>query len=66
MTLKLLVADDAADVAEVVAFGAQMTWPNCQVTIASDGEQALQITERHIKPRWNILRHRASSIRAPS
>jgi hypothetical protein len=36
------------------------------VTIASDGEQALQITERHIKPRWNILRHRASSIRAPS
>jgi DNA-binding response OmpR family regulator len=39
--LKLLIADDAADLAEVIAFGARMTWPDCQVTIASDGVQAL-------------------------
>jgi len=41
MTYKLLIADDAADVAEVIAFGARMTWPDCQVTIANDGAQAL-------------------------
>ncbi len=39
--LKLLIADDAADLAEVIAFGARMTWPGCHVTIASDGAQAL-------------------------
>jgi DNA-binding response OmpR family regulator len=39
--LKLLIADDAADVAEVIAFGTRMTWPDCHVTIASDGAQAL-------------------------
>ena len=42
MTLKLLIADDARDVAEVVAFGARMTWPHCQVTIAASGEEALR------------------------
>ena len=42
MTLKLLIAEDARDVAEVVAFGARMTWPDCQVTIAEDGEEALR------------------------
>ena len=41
MTLKLLIADDAADLAEVIAFGARMTWPDCHITIASDGAQAL-------------------------
>jgi DNA-binding response OmpR family regulator len=41
VTLKLLIADDAADVAEVIAFGARMTWPDCQITIASDGAQAI-------------------------
>lgn len=40
--MKLLIADDARDVAEVVAFGARMTWPTCQVTIASSGEEALR------------------------
>jgi len=39
--LKLLIADDAADVAEAIAFGARMTWPGCQVTIASDGMDVL-------------------------
>jgi len=42
MTLKLLVADDAPDVAEIVAFGARMIWPDCAVSIAHDGTQALK------------------------
>jgi DNA-binding response OmpR family regulator len=41
MTLKLLIADDEPDVAEVVAFGAQMAWPECQVVTAIDGAKAL-------------------------
>ena len=40
--MKLLIVEDARDVAEVVAFGARMTWPGCQVTIAPDGTEALQ------------------------
>ncbi len=40
--LKLLIADDARDVAEVIAFGARMNWPKCLVTIAADGEEALR------------------------
>lgn len=39
--LKILIAEDAPDVAEVVAFGARMTWPDCQVTIAGNGQDAL-------------------------
>jgi two-component system KDP operon response regulator KdpE len=42
LTLKLLIAEDARDVADVVAFGARMTWPDCRVTIAADGEEALR------------------------
>jgi DNA-binding response OmpR family regulator len=42
MPLKLLIADDAPDVAEVVAFGATMAWPDCQVIIAGDGAEALR------------------------
>jgi len=41
VTPKLLIAEDAREVAEVVAFGARMTWPECRVTIAADGEEAL-------------------------
>ena len=44
--MKLLIADDAHDVAEVVAFGARMTWPGCQITIASDGEEALRCFDK--------------------
>ncbi len=40
--MKLLIAEDAPDVAEVVAFGARMSWPGCQVTIAGSGEEALR------------------------
>ena len=42
MTLAVLIAEDAQDVAEVVAFGARMTWPGCRVTIAGDGAEALR------------------------
>src|SRR5215469_4206386 len=41
MPLKLLVADDARDVADIVTFGARMVWPDCDVTVASDGATAL-------------------------
>ncbi len=42
MSLKLLIAEDTSDVAEVVTFGARMTWPDCQVTVATNGQEALQ------------------------
>ncbi|MDQ2809738.1 MAG: response regulator transcription factor [Chloroflexota bacterium] len=40
--MKILIADDARDVAEVVAFGARMTWPGCEVALAADGTEALE------------------------
>jgi two-component system, OmpR family, KDP operon response regulator KdpE len=40
--MNLLIVEDSADVAEVVAFGARMTWPDCQVTIAASGQEGLQ------------------------
>ena len=48
MTLKLLIADDEPDVAQVVAFGARLTWPDCQVLLAASGQEALRLfaTER--------------------
>ena len=42
MTVKLLIADDSQDVAQVVAFGARMTWPDCEVVLAASGEEALR------------------------
>jgi len=41
VTLKLLIADDVRDVAEVVTFGVHMAWPDCEVTVASSGREAL-------------------------
>jgi DNA-binding response OmpR family regulator len=43
---KLLIAEDNVDVAEVVAFGARMTWPGCEATIAASGAEALEAFER--------------------
>lgn len=54
MTMKLLIAEDASDVAEVVAFGARMTWSDCQVTIAGCGSDALQQFE-FVQPDLVIL-----------
>lgn len=44
--LKLLIAEDAPDVAEIVSYGARMVWPDCKVTIAHDGEQAIKFFEQ--------------------
>jgi two-component system KDP operon response regulator KdpE len=41
MALTLLIADDARDVAEIVAFGARMVWPDCTTHIVGDGQSAL-------------------------
>ena len=43
MPLTLLVADDSPDIAEIVAFGARMTWPDCRVSIAANGSEALEL-----------------------
>ena len=40
--LRVLIAEDASEVAQVVAFGVRMTWPGCQVVMAADGEEALR------------------------
>jgi len=45
VTLKLLVAEDDRDVAEVVAFASKMAWPGCEVTVAPDGAQAIRLFE---------------------
>ena len=42
MTLKLLVAEDEQAIAKVVSFGARMTWPGCEVRIATSGADALK------------------------
>jgi DNA-binding response OmpR family regulator len=42
VTLRVLVADDARGVAEGVAFGVRMAWPDAQVTIATTGDEALR------------------------
>jgi DNA-binding response OmpR family regulator len=42
MTVRLLIADDARDVAEGIAFGARLMWPGCRVTLAADGREALR------------------------
>ena len=42
MTLKVLIAEDARDVAEVVAFGMRVVWPDCHVTTTVNGEEAIK------------------------
>jgi DNA-binding response OmpR family regulator len=42
MTYKLLIADDARDIAEVIAFAVRLDWPECVVRIATDGQEALR------------------------
>lgn len=45
MTMKMLIAEDSRPVAKVVAFGARMTWPDCTVSIAGNGLEALTLFE---------------------
>lgn len=42
MTPRLLIVEDASDVAENIAFGACLSWPGCAITIASSGQEALR------------------------
>ena len=42
MATRLLIAEDDREVAESIAFGARMALPDCQVTIAATGEEALR------------------------
>ena len=42
MALKLLIVEDDPDVAEVIAFGVRMNWPDCQTIIAPNGNEALR------------------------
>jgi DNA-binding response OmpR family regulator len=41
MTIRLLVAEDAPDIAQVIAYSARMIWPGCQVGIAENGSDAM-------------------------
>ncbi len=45
MTLKLLIVEDERDVAEIVAFGARMNWPNCEVKMAMSGDEAIKLID---------------------
>jgi DNA-binding response OmpR family regulator len=42
MRPQLLIAEDDPSIAQVVAFGAQMTWPGCQVAVVAEGTEALR------------------------
>lgn len=39
--MKVLIAEDDADFAKLIGFSARAIWPDCQVTIAADGREAL-------------------------
>ncbi len=43
MAPKILIAEDDEHVAEIVAFSARMNWPDCQVIVARDGQEALKL-----------------------
>ena len=42
MTLKLLIAEDAPEIARAVAYGARLTWPDCHVVMVTNGAEALR------------------------
>lgn len=42
MTPRILIAEDAADVAEVVSFCVRLTWPEAEVTTVASGKEALR------------------------
>ncbi len=43
MAPKILIAEDDEQVVEIVAFSARMNWPDCQVIVARDGQEALTL-----------------------
>ena len=42
MALKLLLVEDDRDLATVVRLNLRAHWPDCQVTVAGDGQEALR------------------------
>lgn len=40
--MKLLIVEDALDVAELIAYSARISLPDCEVVLAADGKNALQ------------------------
>jgi DNA-binding response OmpR family regulator len=54
MTMKLLIAEDTPEIARAVAYGARMTWPDCRVTIAASGSEALARFQE-VKPDLVVL-----------
>jgi two-component system, OmpR family, KDP operon response regulator KdpE len=51
---RLLVVEDDPTTARVVAFGARMAWPNCAVTLAENGREALDVFEA-VAPQLVVL-----------
>jgi DNA-binding response OmpR family regulator len=45
--LRILIADDEPDIAEIVAFGARMTWPDAETIVAHNGTEALDAFDQH-------------------
>ncbi len=52
--MKLLIAEDTPEIARAVAYGARMTWPDCRVTIAASGSEALARFQE-VKPDLVVL-----------
>ncbi|ACZ43022.1 two component transcriptional regulator, winged helix family [Thermobaculum terrenum ATCC BAA-798] len=46
MLPRVLVAEDDPEMAEVVTFGIRMSWPGCEVSVASSGVEALEAFEQ--------------------
>ncbi len=42
MTVKLLIAEDDAELARVIGYSVRTLWPDCRVLAAGDGEEALR------------------------
>lgn len=42
MSVKLLVCEDDRSVADLISLAANMNWPNCEVSIAADGADAIK------------------------
>ena len=45
MTLKLLIVEDEPDVADILAFGVRMNWPDCIVKTAASGAEAIKLVD---------------------
>lgn len=47
MTPRVLIADDEPDVANIVAYGVRMMWPNAEVETVAGGVEALRRFDQH-------------------